>query len=381
MTNHTESLRFIESLTRCSSSEVTFQTFSDTGNSVPNLARVLQGSFSANVDRLIDLNERGAGIFVMVNAGDLRGRRAANVVAVRAAFVDLDGAPLDVVGDSPVQPHIIVESSANRYHAYWVLKGCPMEAFKPLQKALAERFDGDQTVCDLPRVMRLPGFYHRKADPFLTHVISYDESEPIAFDHFVERMGLVNTEENLSRLNDFGNLPLSSVPKGEGDRNRALFDFARSLKAADPDMPYEIRRRLVREWFDENLAAIGTKEFAVCLSDFERGWKNVKAPKGLILNSVLATLERPPGSIEQLGYGSIGQRLCAVMFSLCKHQQQHFQNDLIMLSCRMAGQILGIDKGEANKLLQALARDRVIELVERGAGVRASRWRWIWPDD
>jgi hypothetical protein len=381
MTNHTESLRFIESLTRCSSSEVTFQTFSETGNSVPNLARVLHGSFSAHVDRLIDLNQRAAGIFVMVNSGDLRGRREANVVAVRAAFVDLDGAPLELLGDSPVKPHIIVESSANRYHAYWVLEGCPLEAFKPLQKALATRFHGDPRVCDLPRVMRLPGFYHRKADPFLTHVISNDASERIAFDHFVERMGLVIQKRDRTLQNDFSGLPLSSVPRGEGDRNRALFDFARSLKAADPDMPYEIRRRLVREWFDENLATIGTKELAVCLSDFERGWKNVKAPKGLILKSVLATLETPPESIEQLGYGSIGQRLCAVMFSLCKHQRRHFQNDLIMLSCRMAGQILGIDKGEANKLLQALARDRVIELVERGAGVRASRWRWIWAGD
>jgi len=29
-------------------------------------------------------------------------------------------------------------------------------------------------------------------------------------------------------------------------------------------------------------------------------------------------------------------------------------------------------------LLHTLERDSVIALVERGAGVRASRWRWIW---
>jgi hypothetical protein len=379
--NKIESLRFIESLTRCSSSEVTLQTFSDTGNSVPNLARVLHGSFSANVDRLIDLNERGAGIFVMVNASDLRGRRAANVVAVRAAFVDLDGAPLDVVGDSPVKPHIIVESSANRYHAYWVLKGCPLEAFTSLQKALAERFDGDPKVCDLPRVMRLPGFYHRKADPFLTHVISYDESEPIAFDHFVERMGLVIQKRVRREPNDLSELLATSVPRGHGDRNRALFEYARTLKATNPDACYAVRRHWVTEWYERHKEKIATKDIAVCLDDFERAWEAIHSPRGSTLHAVLANPKEPPESLSALGYGEQGRRLCTLLYTLHHHQQTDFQNDLVILGCRKAAELIGADKNEANRMLRTLKRDKVIELVERGAGLRASRWRWIWPDD
>jgi hypothetical protein len=37
----------------------------------------------------------------MVNRGDLRGRKAENVVAVRAVFLDLDGSPLDPVLTAP----------------------------------------------------------------------------------------------------------------------------------------------------------------------------------------------------------------------------------------------------------------------------------------
>jgi len=75
----------------------------------------------------------------MVNEGDLNGRRAANVVAVRAAFVDLDEAPLTVLDSSPVPPHIVIESSPDRFHAYWRVTGCPVNAFTPLQKDLAAR--------------------------------------------------------------------------------------------------------------------------------------------------------------------------------------------------------------------------------------------------
>lgn len=379
--NKIESVRFLESLTRGSSEEVTFQTFADSCGSATNLAHILHGSFSDHFNRLIDLNKRGAGIFVMVNSGDLRGRLEANVVAVRAAFVDLDGAPLDVVGDSPVKPHIIVESSANRYHAYWVLKGCPMEAFKPLQKALAERFDGDQTVCDLPRVMRLPGFYHRKADPFLTHVISYDESEPIAFDHFVEQMGLVIQKTVRRDPNDFSELLATSVPKGHGDRNRALFDYARTLKATHPDASYAVRRHWVSEWYERHKEKIATKDIAVCLDDFERAWEAIHSPRGSTLQAVLANPKEPPESLSALGYGEQGRRLCTLLYTLHQHQQTDFQNDLVILGCRKAAELIGADKNEANRMLRTLKRDNVIELVERGAGVRASRWRWIWPDD
>jgi len=225
--------------------------------------------------------------------------------------------------------------------------------------------------------MRLPGFYHRKAAPFLTRIISCNDAPPIPFEQFLKRMGLIQkkngSEQMTSEL-----FRRSSVPAGLGDRNRALFDLARTLKAADPEMPYEIRRPRVWHWFETHFEIIGTKDFAVCLDDFERGWANVKSPKGATFNCVLKQLKPPPPSLERLGYGDVCRHLCSLLFSLHEHQQQHFNGDPIILSCRKAGEVLSVDKTEANKLLHTLERDSVIALVERGAGVRASRWRWIW---
>jgi hypothetical protein len=156
---------------------VSFQTFDDNEQrrklhkqekgSDP-YARVFHGTLDQHAKQLIRLNNEGAGIYVMVNKGDQKGRKNTNVVSVRAFFVDLDGSPLEPVKEAPVKPHVIVQSSPGHFHAYWKVSDCPPEKFRRVQKALAEKFNGDPAVCDLARVMRLPGFYHRKAKPFMT---------------------------------------------------------------------------------------------------------------------------------------------------------------------------------------------------------------------
>ncbi|MBK7079424.1 MAG: hypothetical protein IPH55_01405 [Betaproteobacteria bacterium] len=117
-------------------------------------------------------------MFVMVNEGDgvvhegsKTCRTAANVKQVRALFVDLDGAPLQPVAAAAVPPDIVVNSSPGKYHGYWLGVSCPLDAFTPAQLALAEKFGGDPSVNDLPRVMRLPGFFHQKGEPFMTRII------------------------------------------------------------------------------------------------------------------------------------------------------------------------------------------------------------------
>ena len=152
----------------------TFQTFDDSPHKSPALSRILHGTLREHAATLAGLNERGAGVFVMVNAGDGKGRKAGNVQRVRALFADLDGSPLAPVRAATLPPHCIVESSPGRWHAYWLLSDCPLDRFKPLQQAMAERFDADRKVCDLPRVMRLPGFDHRKGEPFASRIVTLD---------------------------------------------------------------------------------------------------------------------------------------------------------------------------------------------------------------
>jgi len=163
---------FLEALDP-SASAFTFQTFSE-GSSYAKImgASILHGSIDDVGQRLSELNNAGHGIFVMVNEGDLQGRSARNVIRVRAHVLDLDGAPLQPVLDSSLSPHIIVQSSPGKWHAYWLVDECPLGEFKARQHSLAARFNGDTAVCDLPRVMRLPGFWHLKGGtPFQTTLL------------------------------------------------------------------------------------------------------------------------------------------------------------------------------------------------------------------
>ena len=137
---------------------------------------LLHGTLDQCWERLVHLNQIGAGVFITVNETDLKGRKEGNIKRVRAVFSDLDGAPLDPVLEWR-KPNIVVESSEGKYHAYWfgTIKR-DADAFKKLQKALAAKFDSDSSVCDLPRVMRLPGFLHQKGNPFLTHIIQTNDT-------------------------------------------------------------------------------------------------------------------------------------------------------------------------------------------------------------
>lgn len=150
---------------------VCFQTFDDSQNKHANLARTKHGNAASLLGWLQGFNEAGAGVFWTVNETDSTGRREANIIRVRACFLDLDGSPLAPVLSAGLRPHAVVESSPGKWHVYWKLSDCGRDTFKPLQQALNLRFGGDPKVCDLPRVLRLPGFLHQKDKPFLSRLI------------------------------------------------------------------------------------------------------------------------------------------------------------------------------------------------------------------
>ena len=214
---------------------VTFQTFDDGATKKPKLARILHGNLEEHAATLSALNAQGAGVFVMVNRGDGLGRKAANVTGIRALFVDLDGAPLEPVLAAGVEPHITIESSADRYHAYWLVSGCALEQFTQLQAALAAKFNSDPKVKDLPRVMRLPGFWHKKAEPSQTRIIEEKSHAPYAVADLIERLEL-NAKPTAQSAGDTTAQTLNFDRKNaiagfaQGNRDDGLFRYACSLR-------------------------------------------------------------------------------------------------------------------------------------------------------
>jgi hypothetical protein len=169
---------------------VTFQTFDDSQRKRRELAQHIHGSIEACASALQAMNRRGAGIFWMVNYGDGQGRKTENITGIRALFLDLDGAPLQPALAAGAEPHAVIESSPGKWHVYWLVTGCSLHQFTPAQRALAAKFNGDKSVHDLPRVLRVPGFLHSKGEPFRTRIVSLEPLQPYPFDDLVQRLGL-----------------------------------------------------------------------------------------------------------------------------------------------------------------------------------------------
>jgi len=173
----------------------TFQTFSDNKDfkSKTNLTRQVSikenvypsGDFDftqpvmdANIIiGLEKLNELGAGIYMTIAETDGRGRKTENITKIRSCFADLDEVPLPKSFEE--RPSMIVETSPGKHHVYYftVLDddhyGVPLQAFRPLQESIAKKFGGDPVVKDLPRILRVPGFFHNKKEPFMSRVVDY----------------------------------------------------------------------------------------------------------------------------------------------------------------------------------------------------------------
>jgi hypothetical protein len=210
---------------------LTFLTFDDAKLGRKGLTRVLHGSYQRNAATLGELNAKGAGCFVMVNRGDCKGRKTTSVQAVRALFLDLDGSPLGPVLDAPIHPAIVCETSPDKFHAYWPIAGMPLADFRRAQQALAATYCGDTKVCDLPRVMRLPGYLHMKGEPFLSRLLHCDPVMPWNWPEFAQAMGLPYAETDT----DTGHC-------GIGERNSYLYRFACGLRHKGLEHDEALRR-------------------------------------------------------------------------------------------------------------------------------------------
>ena len=182
--------RFLDELPGSKDEAVTYQFFVDRNKNKKLAGWKHFRRNNGNLDVLSKKQTQGCGIYAMVNEGDGKGRKAKNVVKVRSLFIDLDGSPYEPAVER-LKPHIKVESSPGHYHLYWLVSDCSLEQFKPLQQAIARKFDGDKSCVDLCRVLRVSGFYHQKTDtPFLTQLIEVNDFPAYTTQQVIDRLGL-----------------------------------------------------------------------------------------------------------------------------------------------------------------------------------------------
>lgn len=151
----------------------------------PGGARCHFGNLSGLEILLARQNAAGWGIYALVNGlrpervREIRadrlhhtGARNQDIASIRAVFVELDrpegepGENLARLERAPLPPSLLVRSSdPGRLHGYWLVEGLPLQEFRAVQKALIACFEGDKSVHNPARVMRVPGFWNWNHDP------------------------------------------------------------------------------------------------------------------------------------------------------------------------------------------------------------------------
>jgi P4 family phage/plasmid primase-like protien len=263
---------FITALTGSPDASVTFQTFDDDGDrKSPSLVKQWTDHAAPSQGELERLSKEGAGLFVTVQQTNGKGRKETNITEVRALFVDFDGY-LPSGAEWHLQPSMIVRSSGNKGHAYWLLSESVApnkEGFRKLQQRLIayySSFGSDPACCDLARVLRLPGSYHLKKEPSLV-TIDYIGSERYSSDEVM--VGIAEHVEDAktkapkdkaqskakvahsipySENKDFDRMLAAAVAKvanhPEGSRNPNLNTQAYTLAGLFPDKLEAIRSAL-----------------------------------------------------------------------------------------------------------------------------------------
>ena len=159
--NRIDAERFISSIAGSPDARISFQYFDDKKQGRVSAGHC-HGTLAENFHFLSSLNRQGAGIYIMVNEGDLTGRSEENVTAVRCVFADLDGSNVEPARQAFLKPHLITKTSTDdsgreHYQVFWRIKPIPVNdenrgkvkaGYSLIQNTLAEKFSGDKKVTE-----------------------------------------------------------------------------------------------------------------------------------------------------------------------------------------------------------------------------------------
>lgn len=270
----------------------TFQTADDHYEKRGYLAKPLHGPLSQHAAALERLQAKGAGVFVTINETDGKGRKTENIIRVRAVYADYDVADparFDSL-ELPLQPSVIVESSPGKHHVYWLVDDLALKQFQPLQKRIIELLGTDGQVNDLPRPMRLPGFWHQKTSkenpepqPFQTRLVELDTNRLYTAAELLEAFPAVPASEPPER---------AQTPPRVTDDRYAQAALERAIGAVASKLIGERNAELNRQAFGlYGLAKAGRLNEAEVTDVLERA----AASTGLAEGEITATLDSARG--------------------------------------------------------------------------------------
>ena len=139
-------------------------------------------------------------------------------------------------GQLSCTPHIVVESSTDKFHRYILTDSINLDEFRAVEEALIRDYGSDPNAKDISRMLRLPGFYHQKVNsekgqtgvPFKVKLVSVSDDAPLPWDE-VKRLfpARLNNTGDSNKPTPSNVLPFNKVN---------LHEIWDALQVLDPDM-------------------------------------------------------------------------------------------------------------------------------------------------
>ncbi len=169
--------------------------------------------------------------------------------------------------------------------------------------------------------------------------------------------------------------PKFCMPARTGMRHGCIFKLARYLKNQYPISKAHDLKPIFNIWWHTALPMISTKDFDESWIDFLNAWDNVKYPLGSSINRIISDLPDNSLTNDASIYGVLGANLLELCIRLDENQKTNWNDEPFPLACRIAGDILGINRNYANSLLSLLSKDGFLELIKKGNTLKANRYR------
>lgn len=261
----------------------------------------ITGSLVQVYETLKQYNQQGWGVFVCVNATDGKGQKLENIHHIRTHVADLDNtmssnAMLAKAIASQPAPHFYVNTSPNKYHIYWLVEPYTgNDYYTTLQRKIKQVYDGDKSVTDATRVLRVPGFYHNKAEPTLVTLVQLSNEPRInvqtlnssfanvnVLDHSINRQPLGSPDLAAPSL-DWLKYAMTLIDPNDMDRQEWL-SFSCAVKQAGWTLTDE--ETLYQLWLDW-CAQYGTNDEGEnrklwnSLQNTQVGWKTLEIRSGV----------------------------------------------------------------------------------------------------
>jgi len=159
------------------------------------------------------------------------------------------------------------------------------------------------------------------------------------------------------------------LPKKRGERNSKIFDWCRHVKTIDPTATVQQQTRYAVEWFNAAKDVIGTKDAAVTIDDFLRGWSSA-LPESFDLAGVAAAASTVP--VPALVADALGDHVLA--YQLCVVLQREMGDKPFFMPVRTLAGYLGTSHVTAGAILRILRALGVLVVAKEHTRTTATRY-------